>query len=88
MARTAAADRIEIPPEIIRQGQLDNQWLEEHPEALDPYRGEWVVVHSRRIVAHFADGREAAREGNADKYPGGTLFYVPTDEEANAIRIV
>ncbi|MGH2354208.1 MAG: DUF5678 domain-containing protein [Chloroflexota bacterium] len=85
-----SAGQIEVTPEMLeamRQGDMDNRWLEEHPEALEPYRGEWVVVHNKRVVAHSRDGREAARAGNVHRYPGGSLFYVPTREESEAIRI-
>lgn len=85
------AQRIEVTPrmlEAMRQGQADNEWLQEHPEALKPYRGEWVVVHDRRVVAHSPDGREAARAVDPRTHPGASIFYVPTFEEAEAVRIL
>ena len=83
--------RIEITPQLrdsIKQGQLDDQWLQDHPEELEPYRGQWVVVYKQRVIAHSPDGREAARAGNARDYPGSTIFYVPTREESAAVRIL
>ena len=92
MARQAErTHQIDVTPhlqEAVRQGELDNQWLQEHPEALEPFRGQWVVVYKQQVIAHAADGREAARAANARDYPGSTIFYVPTREEAQAVRIL
>ena len=35
--------RTTVPPEALaamRQGEVDTQWLQEHPEVLAPYRGQ------------------------------------------------
>lgn len=85
------AAQTEIPPrliEAIRQGEIDDRWLEAHPEALEPYRGEWVVVYQERVIAHAPDAREVARLVPAAQYPGSTMFYVPTREESAAVRIL
>jgi hypothetical protein len=74
--------------EAMRQGEIDNAWLQEHPEALEPYRGQWVVVHGRRVVAHSPDGRTAARAVDPHTHPGASIFYVPTREEAEAVRVL
>jgi UDP-glucose 4-epimerase len=60
----------------------------ERPEALEPYRGEWVVVYKQQVLAHSPDGRAAAQAASARDYPGSTIFYVPTREEAEAVRIL
>ncbi|MBI3971459.1 MAG: hypothetical protein HY332_09240 [Chloroflexi bacterium] len=88
---TKTDERFEVTPQVLeamRQSERDNRWLEEHPEALEPYRGQWVVVYQQRIIAHSPDAREAARAAPARTYPGSTLFYVPTREEAEAVRIL
>jgi hypothetical protein len=72
----------------MHQGEADWQWLAEHPEILEPYRGEWVVVHKRQVLAHSPDGREAGRQVSAGTYPGCLFFRVPTREEAEAVRIL
>ena len=85
------ATRIEVTPEMLeamRRGEADNEWLQQHQEALEPYRGEWVVVYDRRVVAHAPDGREAAHAIDPRTHPGATIFYVPTREEAEAVRIL
>ena len=83
-------DRVEVTPQVLeamRQSEADNKWLEAHPEALESFRGEWVVVYQQRVIVHSPDGREAARAAPAAQYPGPTLFYVPTHEESEAVRI-
>ena len=88
---TQQAERTEATPAMLdamRQGEIDRQWLAEHPEVLEPYRGEWVVIHRGRVVAHSADAWEAGQRGNAQTYPGCLFFRVPTREEAEAVRIL
>ena len=84
------AERVVVTPqmmEAMRQGEADGEWLAQHPEVLEPFRGEWVVVHGGRIVAHSPDGREAAQSAPTSQYPGALLEYVPTREEASAPHI-
>jgi hypothetical protein len=73
--------------EAMRLGEADDRWMQEHPEALEPYRGEWVVVYRQRVIAHDRDGKKVARAAPAQDYPGSTMFYVPTREQAEGIRI-
>jgi hypothetical protein len=90
-AQVEQSDRVVVTPEMLeamRQGEADRTWLEEHPGVLEPYRGQWVVVHKRQIVAHSLDGRGLAQHGDARTHPGALIFYVPTHEEAEAVRIL
>jgi hypothetical protein len=85
------ASQLEVTPQMLaamRQGEIDNEWLRTHQEALEPFRGQWVVVHDRRVVAHSPDGRAAARAVDPRTHPGATIFYVPTHAEAEAVRIL
>lgn len=84
------AERVKVSTAVLnamRQGQRDDRWLQEHLEVLEPYRGEWVVVHGRRVVAHSRETPDLARAAPADVYPGALLLYVPTREEARAVHI-
>lgn len=86
-----SAESVQVTPEMLeamRQGERDRQWLAEHPGVLEPYRGQWVVVHKGRIVAHSPDGRELTRSGDARTHPGALIFYVPTREEAESVRLL
>jgi hypothetical protein len=88
MAETA--ERKKVSPAVIeamREGERAVQWLQEHPEALAPYRGEWIVIHGVRIVAHSADAAEVARAAPSERYPGGLLLYVETEEEARTVHV-
>jgi hypothetical protein len=81
---------IEVTPEVLealRRGALDREWVDEHPEVLEPYRGQWVVIHNRRIVAHSPDAAEAARAAPAARYNGGLLEYVPAREATPAVHV-
>ncbi len=84
------AEQSEVTPALLaamRQGEADRQWLDKHPDVLQPYRGQWVVAHRGRVVAHSADGREVAGTASASRYPAALLEYVPTREEAEAMHI-
>jgi len=86
---TEDAHPVQVTPQMLeamRQGEADREWLEEHPEVLGPFRGQWVVVHKRQIVAHSPDGREVAGAAPASRYPGALLEYVPSREEAQAVH--
>ncbi len=88
---TETAERFQVTLQVLdamRQSELDERWMQEHPEELEPYRGQWVVVYKQRVIAYSPDGREAARAAPAGQYPGSTMFYVPTREEADAVRIL
>jgi hypothetical protein len=88
--RARHADQVVVTPQMLaamRQGEADGEWLAQHPEVLEPFRGEWVAVHGGRIVAHSPDGREVALQANTSRYPGALLEYVPTREEADALHI-
>ena len=82
-------DRAIVPTDALdamRQGEADRLWLAEHPEILEPYRGEWVAVHKGRVVAHSPDGPDVGRQVSAGDYPGCLFFRVSTHEEAEAVR--
>ena len=71
----------------MRQGEADRKWLAQHADVLASYRGDWVVVHQGRIVAHSPDGAEVARAAPAARYPGAILEYVPHRHETEGIRV-
>ena len=59
-----------------------------HPELLEPYRGQWVITHEGRVIAHSPDGSAIAGRHTVADYPGSRMFYVPTREEAAAVLIL
>ena len=84
-------DRFDAQPEVDRalcSGERDREWLAAHPAEIEPNRGEWVVLQDGRVVAHARDGRDLARLANARSHRGSSILYVPTREEAEAVRIL
>lgn len=88
--RTEQTAQVDVTPQMLsamRQGDHDQQWLAEYPDALEPFRGQWVVVHKGQIVGHSRDGREVAHMASTARHSGALLEYVPTHEETNAFRV-
>jgi hypothetical protein len=60
-------------------------WLVENRAALEAYRGEWLLISGRLLVAHsgdFAEIRQAiANRGIRSPF----VYYVPGEEESNFI---
>lgn len=79
-----STDRLVQVREIFRE-------LEAHPMSYDPdlartYRGQWVVIHRGRVVAHGKKGSELIQAGHAREL-GALVVYVPTPEEQAEVRI-
>ena len=88
MGRTAPASQEARILAVLRKAERERDWLARHPEVLAPYRGQWVVVHDHRVVAHSPDGAEAARLAPTSEYPGAVFEYIPTLEEREAVLVV
>lgn len=73
---------------VLKRAEREWDWLAQHREVLAPYRGQWVVVHGHRVVAHSPDGSEAARLAPVSEYPGAVFEYIPTVEEREAVLVV
>ena len=73
---------------IHRAAERDAAFFAEHPELLEPYRGQWVVTYDCRVIAASPDGSEAARRAPAKDYPGSSIFYMPTLEELEGILVI
>ena len=71
-----------------RAAERDTAFFVAHPELLEPYRGEWIVTHECRVIAHSPDGSEVARLAPARDYPGSSMFYLPTHEELKGIWVI
>ena len=73
--------------ETLRLGEQDDAWIEQHREALEACRGEWVVSHSGRVEAHAHDGREVVRLADARHYPVSTPVRMPALGEGDTVHI-
>lgn len=88
MSKKAPKDKEELILEVHRVAEAERAWLGQHPEVLEPYRGQWVLVHNHRVVANSPDGLEVARLAPAADYPGAIFEYIPTLEELNTVFIL
>ena len=62
-------------------------WLEENARELGQHQGEWLLIQGPELIAHsrdFAVLRVAIRERQIGS---PFVYYVPTDEESNAVTI-
>ncbi len=63
------------------------EWIVQHPELLEPFRGEYVVIWQRRILAHGQD--PAAVRAQVQATPCWNepflAFRAPTRDEIDGI---
>lgn len=88
MSKEAPKNKQELILAVHRVAEAERAWLAQHPEVLEPYRGQWVLVHNHRVVAHSPDGSEVARLAPARDYPGAIFEYIRTREELNAVLVL
>ena len=88
MSDTFPAEKRERLLAVHRAAERDAEFFATHPELLEPYRGQWIVTHEGRVVAHSPDGSAAARLAPAEKYPGSSIFYLPTREELEGVFVL
>ncbi len=88
MSKTAPASKKERVLAVLRAGKRNDELLAQNPGVLEAYRGQWVVTHEDRVVAHSPDAAEAARKATAADYPGSELRYVPTRKEREAVLVL
>ena len=62
-------------------------WIVQHPELLEPYRGEYVVIWDQQIVAHGKDPRALRAHLQEGPYASEPFlaFRVPTREETDSV---
>jgi hypothetical protein len=66
------------------------EWIVQHPELLEPLRGEYVVVWQRRILAHGPDPAAVRAQLEATPYwrEPFLAFRVPTRAEADGVLVL
>lgn len=77
-------------PEQVRE--FMREW-EAEPQSYDPdlartYAGEWVLLYRGQVVAHGSKGSDLVQAGQAQKYPGARLIYVPTLEQQEGVWLL
>jgi len=50
---------------LIRHREVEERFIGEHPEAFDPFIGEWVVLEGASIISHGMNAAIVADEARA-----------------------
>lgn len=61
--RKVKSDASSIP--LIRHREVEEQFIADHPEAFDPFIGEWVVLEGASIISHGMNAAIVADEARA-----------------------
>ncbi|MGH2355033.1 MAG: hypothetical protein ACRDI2_09875 [Chloroflexota bacterium] len=66
------------------------EWILHHPELLEPYRGEYVVIWRQQIVAHGRDPVAVRAQLDSGPYSREPFlaFRVPAREEGDGILVL
>ncbi|MGH2460983.1 MAG: DUF5678 domain-containing protein [Chloroflexota bacterium] len=84
--KTKSLDRLEQVREVMRDWETFP--MPRDPDFARKYAGEWVAVYRGQVVAHGRNGAEVAQAATVQKYPGATVFYVPTREQQEGVWIL
>jgi hypothetical protein len=85
---TMSASKLEQLKASHQATERDTAFFIAHPELLEPYRGQWIVIHECRVIAHSPDGSGLAERAPLHKYPGSSMFYLPTREELEGVWVI
>jgi hypothetical protein len=66
---------------------VEQQFIGEHPEAFDPYIGEWVVLEGTSIVAHHPDPGVAVDQARTAGIKIPYVFWVEPKLKPNQGRL-
>lgn len=64
---------------------IEMEWLTTHAKELSAFRGEWLLIAGRELIAHSKDFNEIHQTVEARGITAPFLYYVSTPEEANFI---
>lgn len=70
-------------PAVTMSAEME--WLTSHTEELSGFRGEWLLIMGRELIAHSKDFKEIHNAVEAHGITAPFLYYVSTPEEANFI---
>ena len=59
--------------------ELESSWFAEHPEIREQYRGEYVAVSGKRVIAHGKHLRDVMNQAR-EVDPDPLICKVPTQE--------
>ena len=87
-SKTVPAGTREQVAAMFRAAERNRRLMEKNPpDWLEPYRGQWVVIHDGKVIAHSPDGSGLAEAAPPDKYPGSLLERIPTLEESKGVLV-
>lgn len=66
---------------------VEMRWLVENSRALEDYRGEWLLIVGRELVAHSASFQDIRRAIADRVIDSPFVYYVPTEQESNFILV-
>lgn len=58
---------------------IESFWLSEHPEIQEKYRGEYIAVSGKKVIAHGKHLREVMKRAKKTD-PDPLICKVPTQE--------
>jgi hypothetical protein len=88
-SKTTPAVTREQVAAMFRAAERNERLMAQNPPGwLDPYRGQWVIIHEGKVIAHSPDGSGLAEAAPPDAYPGSLLERVPTREESKGVLVV
>jgi hypothetical protein len=89
MSTTMPASKRKRVAALLAAAEHNEQLMARNPPGwLEPYRGQWVVIHVGKVVAHSPDGSGPREAAPPEKYPGALLERVPTREELEGVLVV
>jgi hypothetical protein len=66
---------------------VEQRFMGEHPEAFDPFIGEWVVLEGTSIVAHGQEPVDVLNEARARGIKVPSIFRAEPKRKANEGRL-
>jgi hypothetical protein len=64
---------------------IEMEWLTTNAKELSEFKGEWLLIEGRELIAHSKDFNEIRQAVEARGITAPFLYYVSTSEEANFI---
>lgn len=84
----AASKRKQVAA-LLAAAERDRELMAQNPPGwLEPYRGQWVLIHEGKVVAHSPDGSGLTHAAMRRAYPHALLERVPSREEMEGVLVV
>jgi hypothetical protein len=78
---------VAVAPADRPSESVEMEWLINHAHAVEQYKGEWLMIYGRELVAHSRDFSRIRAIIAERRIQSPFLYYVPTDEESNCVTI-